>query len=76
MNSDALIMFLVLLGGMLTITIFFYGSQMLLHRLEMADTPQALASFVRQTTQKSRHEYAANTISALDRFDADDSNQT
>jgi hypothetical protein len=76
MNSDALITFLVLLGGLLTITIFFYGGQVLLHWLEVADSPQALASFVKPTTQNSRREYEADAISALNRFDDDGGNQT
>jgi hypothetical protein len=76
MNSDVLITFLVLLSGLLTVTIFFYGGQVLLHWLEMAAPPQALASFVRPTTQNSTREYAADTISALHRFDDDGGNQT
>jgi hypothetical protein len=38
----------VLLAGLLSITAFFYGGQMVLQWLEMPDSPQALGSFVGQ----------------------------
>jgi hypothetical protein len=76
MNLDALIMFIALLGGLLAITIFFYGGQMVLHWLEMPASPQALAGFRRQTAPGFTNADAADIIMATDRFDDDGGNKT
>ena len=75
MNLNALILFMALLGGLLAITIFFYGGQMVLHRLETPDPLQALAGFQRQTAPGFKVADAADMIMAIDRFDDDGGNQ-
>ncbi len=50
MNLNELIFFLLfVMGGMLIITVLFYGGKIILHWLEMPDSAQALASFVKPT---------------------------
>jgi hypothetical protein len=45
--NEMILLLLFIMGGMLTITISFYGGKMILHWLEMPDSAQALASFVK-----------------------------
>jgi len=75
MNLNALILFIVSLGGLLAITIFFYGGQMLLHWLETPDPPQALAGLRRQKAPGFIDADSADMIMAIDRFDDDGGNQ-
>ena len=58
-----------LLVGLLSITAFFYGGQMVLQWLEMPDSPQALGSFVGQAGSKlaiARSPGAVQALSASD----------
>lgn len=70
MNVNALILFLVLLGGLLALTIFFYGGEVVLHFLEKPDSTQALGSG-RPQTQISAEPAASDAVSAADRIAAD-----
>jgi hypothetical protein len=54
MNLDVLTVLLALLGGLVAITMAFYGGALVLRWLEMPDSPQALASPVVQTAPKAK----------------------
>jgi hypothetical protein len=71
MNSDALMLFLILAGSLLAITLFFFVCQRVLGWLEMPDPPQALAGFVGPAGPGLAPARAADETAALDRF-ADD----
>ena len=45
MNVNALTVFLVVLGELLAITIFFYGGRLVLHWLETTDPKRSPSSF-------------------------------
>lgn len=75
MNVDALILFLVLVAGLLAITIFFYGGELVLHWLEKPASSQALASSAGQPVPGSTGAGAPDAIPAADRFDDDGSYQ-
>jgi hypothetical protein len=54
MNLNVLTLFLVLLGALAAITVFFYGGALVLRWLEAPDSRQALANDAEQTAQKRR----------------------
>jgi hypothetical protein len=72
MNVDALIVFLVLLGGLLAIPVFSYGGHVVLHWLRMLHPSQVLVSSTGGTAPKAD---AADAKPALDRLDDDGGNQ-
>jgi hypothetical protein len=56
MDSDVLTIFLALLGAVAVITAFFYGGALVLHWLEVPDSPQTLAM---AAEQRARNQAAA-----------------
>jgi hypothetical protein len=75
MNSDALMLFLILAGSLLAITLFFFICQRVLGWLEMPDPPQALAGFVGPPGPGLARARAADETAALGRFDDDGGSQ-
>ena len=62
MNSDALMLFLILAGSLVAITLFFYICQRVLGWLETPDPPQALAGFVEPAGPTAARARAANHL--------------